>query len=100
MREYGVRRYGDSIYHHCLAGSPSEAASWFAHSRVALARKDFKALVKDVDAPVTDESGIGGNPCVVQVRHGDPIPTDDQARELPNRTSRVLSGSSLSSAHG
>jgi hypothetical protein len=70
MREFGVRRYGDTLYHHCLAGSEAAAASWFAHSQAGLEGHDFQALVKDVAKPVTDESGIGGNPLAVRVRHG------------------------------
>ena len=69
MREFGVRRYGDAVYHHCLAATAEDAAVWFAHNQVGLSRKDFQALVKDVAEPVTDESGIGGNPRVVTFQH-------------------------------
>ena len=70
MREFGVRRYGDTVYHHCLADTALDAASWFAHSRAEVAGKDFQALVKDVGQPVADETGLGSNPSVVIVRHG------------------------------
>jgi len=35
-----------------------------------MAGKNFQALVKDVSKPITDESGMGGNPSVIMVRHG------------------------------
>jgi hypothetical protein len=86
MREFGVRRYGDSLYHHCLAESATDAASWFAHAQAGLAGKSFQALVKEVDRPVTDEAGIGGNPAVVLVRPGNDQRTATAARDL-GRTS-------------
>ena len=70
MREFGVRRYGDTVYHHCMAGTPEDAANWFAHSQDAFAGKDFQALVKDVGRPLSDAPGPGANPLVVIVRHG------------------------------
>lgn len=70
MREFGVRRYGDTLYHHCLANSAADAANWFAHSQAGIADKDFQALVKDVAEPLRDEEGRGGNPQVIVVRHG------------------------------
>ena len=70
MKEFGVRRYGDTVYHHCLADAAADAAAWFAHTQPGLAGRDFQALVKDVGKPVTDEAGIGGNPSVIVVRHG------------------------------
>jgi hypothetical protein len=70
MREYGVRRYGDIIYHHCMAESPADAAHWFAHAQEGIAGKDFQALVKDVALPLNDVTGPGANPQVVVVRHG------------------------------
>jgi len=88
MREFGVRRYGDTIYHHCLADTASDAAGWFAHSRAETAGKDFQALVKDVARPVADESGLGENPSVVRVRHGDSRDGSRNATDL-NRTSVV-----------
>ena len=56
MREFGVRRYGDSLYHHCMADSAADAANWFAHFQSGVAGRDFQALVKDVAKPVSDES--------------------------------------------
>jgi hypothetical protein len=70
MREFGVRRYGDAVYHHCLAETATDAAAWFAFARPGMAGKNFQALVKDVSKSVTDESGMGGNPSVIVVRHG------------------------------
>jgi hypothetical protein len=70
MREFGVRRYGDTVYHHCMAESAADAANWFAHTQAGFAGKDFQALVKDVALPVSDDGGLGGNPQVVVVRHG------------------------------
>jgi hypothetical protein len=70
MREFGVRRYGDAVYHHCLAEAAADAAVWFAYAQPGMAGKNFQALVKDVSKPVTDESGMGGNPSVIVVRHG------------------------------
>jgi len=48
MREFGVRRYGDTLYHHCMADSAADAANWFAHFQTGIEGKDFQALVKDV----------------------------------------------------
>src|SRR2546426_10202129 len=62
MREFGVRRYGDTLYHHCMADSAADAANWFAHFQTGIEGKDFQALVKDVARPVSDEAGIGGEP--------------------------------------
>src|SRR2546427_12911683 len=62
MREFGVRRYGDTLYHHCMADSAADAANWFAHFQTGIEGKDFQALVKDVARPVSDEAGIGGKP--------------------------------------
>jgi hypothetical protein len=88
MREFGVRRYGDTVYHHCLADTASDAAGWFAHSRAEVAGKNFQALVKDVAKPVSDETGLGENPSVVVVRHGDLTEGSRNATDL-NRTSYV-----------
>jgi hypothetical protein len=89
MREFGVRRYGDTIYHHCLAEAPPDAARWFAHAREGLAEKDFQALVKDVSKPVSDETGLGDNPSVVAVRHGSATEGSRNITDL-KRTSAVL----------
>jgi len=70
MREFGVRRYGETLYYHCMAANAADAAAWFAHTQPRLAGHDFQALVKDVAKPVVDEIGLGGNPSVVFVRHG------------------------------
>ena len=70
MREFGVRRYGETLYYHCMAANAADAAQWFAHAQPGLAGHDFQALVKDVANPVVDEIGLGGNPSVVWVRHG------------------------------
>ena len=70
MKEYGVRRYGDALYHHCLAESPADAARWYAHAQPGMARKDFQALVRDVSSP--------GEPAIVPVKHG---PLTDGARK-------------------
>jgi hypothetical protein len=88
MREYGVRRYGDSVYHHCLAETATDAASWFAHAQAGLAGKSFQALVKEVGRPVTDEAGVGGNPAVVQVRRGANQDAGKSAQDL-GRTSAL-----------
>ena len=88
MREFGVRRYGDTVYHHCLADTASDAAAWFAHSRGEVAGKDFQALVKDVARPVADETGLGENPSVIRVRHGDRAESSRNAPDL-NGTSDV-----------
>jgi hypothetical protein len=88
MREFGVRRYGDTVYHHCLAEEASDAASWFARSHSETAGKDFQALVKDLGKPVTDETGLGDNPSVVVVRHGDLTQGSQHATDL-KRTSLV-----------
>lgn len=82
MREYGVRRYGDAVYHHCLADSPEDAANWYAHAQAGLAKKDFQALVKDVSQPVTEGPDGSGNPSVVSVRHGPPTPGAMAAKGL------------------
>ena len=42
MREFGVRRYGDTLYHHCMADSAADAANWFAHFQTGIAGKDFQ----------------------------------------------------------
>ena len=86
MREFGVRRYGDTLYHHCMAESAAAAANWFAHFQSGIEGKDFQALVKDVSRPVVDEAGIGGNPEVVVVRHG-PLTADGQSARDLGRTS-------------
>lgn len=86
MREFGVRRYGDSLYHHCLAESSADAANWFAHFQTGIEGRNFQALVKDVERPVSDEYGIGGNPEVVVVRRGPLTPGGMAAKDL-NRTS-------------
>ena len=88
MREFGVRRYGDTLYHHCLAESAADAANWFSHFQSGIAGKDFQALVKEVAMPVIDEAGIGGNPQVVLVRHGPLTDGGRAARDL-QRTSAV-----------
>jgi len=87
MREFGVRRYGDSLYCHCMANSPADAASWFSHFQTGIEGKDFQALVKDVARPVTDEAGIGGNPEVVMVRHGPLTPGGKAAIDLKRTSS-------------
>jgi hypothetical protein len=88
MREFGVRRYGDMLYHHCLAESAADAANWFAHFQTGIEGKDFQALVKDVAMPVTDEAGVGGNPQVVVVRHG-PLTAGGKAASDLKRTSAL-----------
>jgi hypothetical protein len=70
MREFGVRRYGDTVYHHCMAESAEDAANWFAHAQEGIGDKDFQALVKDVALPESDENQPGGNPRVILVRRG------------------------------
>ena len=57
MREFGVRRYGDTLYHHCMADSAADAANWFAHAQAGIAGKDFQALVKDVTTAVVRAEG-------------------------------------------
>jgi hypothetical protein len=76
------------VYHHCMAEAAADAAAWFAHARPGMARKNFQALVKDVSKPVTDESGMGGNPSVISVRHG---PVTEGARNATDlqRTSAL-----------
>ena len=71
MREFGGRRYGDTLYYHCMAANEADAARWFAHSQPGLASHDFQALVKDVSRPVADEIGLGENPSVISVRRSD-----------------------------
>jgi hypothetical protein len=88
MREFGVRRYGDTLYHHCMADSAADAASWYAHNQPGIADKNFQALVKDVARPVSDEAGIGGNPQVVVVHHGPPTSGAKTAVDL-KRTSQL-----------
>jgi hypothetical protein len=53
-----------------------------------MAGKNFQALVKDVSKPVTDESGMGGNPSVIMVRRG---PVTEGARSATDlkRTSAL-----------
>ncbi|TMA16071.1 MAG: hypothetical protein E6J86_04195 [Deltaproteobacteria bacterium] len=87
MREFGVRRYGDTLYHHCMADSAADAANWFAHFQTGIEGKDFQALVKDVARPVSDEAGIGGNPQVVIVRHGPLTPGGQAAIDLKRTSS-------------
>jgi len=87
MREFGVRRFGDNLYHHCLADSAADAASWFAHHQTGMADKDFQALVKDVSKAITDEFGIGGNPEVISVRHGAITEGAKNASDLKRTTS-------------
>lgn len=86
MREFGVRRYGDSLYHHCTADSAAAAANWFAHAQEGIAGKDFQALVKDVALPLSDVAGPGANPQVVVVRHGPLTDAGNGATDL-KRTS-------------
>jgi hypothetical protein len=88
MREFGVRRYGDTIYCHCLAATAADAAHWFAHAQPGLTKHDFQALVKDVSAPVVDEIGLGANPSVIAVRRGPMTEGAKDATDL-KRTSRV-----------
>ncbi len=88
MREFGVRRYGDSLYHHCMADSAVDAANWFAHFQTGIDGRDFQALVKDVSRPVSAEASVGGNPDVVEVRHGPLTPGGKAAIDL-KRTSSV-----------
>jgi broad specificity phosphatase PhoE len=87
MREFGVRRYGDTLYHHCMADSAADAANWFAHFQTGIEGKNFQALVKDVARPVSDEVGIGGNPEVVVVRHGPLTPGGQAAIDLKRTSS-------------
>jgi len=68
MREYGVRRYGDVVYRHCMAESAEAAAHWFAHVEPGIADKNFQALVLDVALPLSESAGAA-NPQVVHVRH-------------------------------
>ena len=74
MREFGVRRYGDTSYRHCLADSPAAAANWFAHKQDNVKGKDFQALVLDLALPLEaadpHKGGGGGNPQTVFVKHG------------------------------
>lgn len=88
MREFGVRRYGDTLYYHCMAANAADAADWFAHAQPGLAGHDFQALVKDVARPVNDEIGLGENPSVVLVRHGPLTEGAKNATDL-KRTSRL-----------
>lgn len=88
MREFGVRRYGDTLYHHCMADSAADAANWFSHFQTGIEGRDFQALVKDVARPVIDEAGVGGNPEVVVVRHGPLTPGGKAATDL-KRTSAL-----------
>lgn len=87
MREYGIRRYGDTTYRHCLADSPEAAANWFAHAAEGLEGKDFQALVLDISLP---EVGLGGgkgdNPRILYVRHG-PLTADGRNATDLERTS-------------
>ena len=89
MQEFGVRRYGDTLYHHCLAERPADAANWFAHARAGLADKNFQALVKDLSKPVSDETGLGENPSVIAVHHG---PATEGSRNVIDlkRTSPIV----------
>jgi broad specificity phosphatase PhoE len=89
MREFGVRRYGDTLYHHCMADSAGAAANWFANSQTGIAGRDFQALVKDVSKPLSETAGPGGNPEVVVVRHGPLTEGGKTATDL-NRTSSVF----------
>jgi len=68
MREYGVRRYGDVVYRHCMAESAEAAAQWFAHVEPGISAKNFQALVLDVASPLSDAPGAP-NPQIVHVRH-------------------------------
>ena len=95
MREFGVRRYGDAEYRHCMADAAADAAAWFAHTQPGMAKKNFKALVKDVSQPVTDEAGLGGNPSVIAVRHGPMAAGAKNATDL-KRTSALQSARSTS----
>lgn len=70
MREYGVRRYGDVVYRHCMAESPEAAAQWFANIEPGISGKNFQALVLDVALPLSGAEGAMANPQVVHVRHG------------------------------
>src|SRR3989475_12896368 len=87
MREFGVRRYGDTLYHHCMADSAADAANWFAHFQTGIEGKDFQALVKDVARPVSDEAGIGGEPPGVVVRHGPLTPGGQGGVDLERTSS-------------
>src|SRR3989441_6879372 len=87
MREFGVRRYGDTLYHHCMADSAADAANWFAHFQTGIEGKDFQALVKDVARPVSDEAGIGGDPEGVGVSPRPPTPGGQAAIGLRRTTS-------------
>src|SRR3989442_2137242 len=69
MQEFGVRRYGDAVYHHCLADAAADAAAWFAQARPGMAGKNIQALRKDVSQPVHDEAGRAGE---TSVRPGSP----------------------------
>lgn len=93
MREFGVRRYGDTSWKHCLADSPAAAANWFAHKQDNVKGKDFQALVLDVGAPVVAaeprKGGADGNPQTVFVRHG-PLTDAGRAAVDLDRTSPLL----------
>src|SRR2546428_5019058 len=91
MREFGVRRYGDTLYHHCMADSAADAANWFAHFQTGIEGKDFQALVKDVARPVSDEAGIGGDPEGGVGRPAPPPPGGQAGGDL--KRTRPLRGS-------
>ena len=87
MKEFGVRRYGDVTYRHCLADSPQAAANWFAHAVDGIEDKDFQALVLDIALPKVGVDGAAGeNPQVLYVRHG-PLTADGRNATDLGRTS-------------
>jgi hypothetical protein len=88
MREYGVRRYGDVNYRHCMAESPAAAANWFAHAEAGVADKDFQALVMDPVLPIEGIGARGDNPQTVYVRRGPLTESGRNATDL-KRTSAL-----------
>ena len=51
MKEFGVRRYGDTLYYHCMAADAADAAAWFALAQPGLAGHDFQALSRTLPRP-------------------------------------------------
>jgi hypothetical protein len=89
MKEFGVRRYGDSIYRHCLADSAAAAANWFAHSQSGLEERDFQALVKDMSLPEKGFGERGDNPVTIHVRRGPHTESGQNVTDL-KRTSDLV----------
>jgi hypothetical protein len=86
MREFGVRRYGDTNYRHCMAESATAAANWFAHAEAGIADKDFQALVMDPVLPIEGVGARGDNPQTIYVRHGPLTESGRNATDLNRRT--------------